>query len=120
MAMASMGKGGQSRVHGYGAQVMITRHKRTDHVPYDDWQGWPDICELHACPRAADESQVAKVWRSKNDGSPTPAHVDQSIPGVPGRMPWTVISQSIEIEYLKENIVRKYVDLHAACPHSQQ
>ena len=30
--------------------------------------GKPDVCEIHACPRAADKPQVEKVWRRKYDG----------------------------------------------------
>ena len=47
-----------------------------EYVRYNDWQGWPDTCELHTCARTADKFQVEKVWRRKNDGSPPLANVN--------------------------------------------
>jgi len=43
-------------VHDCGIEVVIFGHGPIDHVRYDDRKGWPDACELHACPRTADKS----------------------------------------------------------------
>jgi hypothetical protein len=50
------------RVYDCSVEVIIFRHGHIDQVFYNDWEGWPDTYELHACPRAADKSQVEKVW----------------------------------------------------------
>lgn len=89
----------------YSIEIIIFRHGPIDDVPYDNWQRWPDTCELYACPGTADKSQVEKDWRPKNDGSPLLAHLSQPMPP-PGRArsidhikcieKWW----SIEIEYM--------------------
>jgi hypothetical protein len=67
----------------------------------------------------ADKSQLEKVWRTKNDGSPRPAHVNKTMPLPALIQPMIVILEiyhSIEMEYEEENLVGKYVDCHTACP----
>jgi hypothetical protein len=61
-------------------EIIIFRHGKKEFARYNDWQGWPDACELHTCLRTEDKFQVEKVWRPKNDGSPPPAHLYQPMP----------------------------------------
>ena len=56
--------------------VAIFWHGHMDRVPYGGRQGLPDTCQLHACAWTADKSQVEKVWRRKNEGSPPPADMN--------------------------------------------
>jgi hypothetical protein len=105
-------------MHDCSSKVIISRHGKIVPIPYNNWQGWPNACELHACPRIADEYQAEKVWRRENDGSPPPAYVNQAIP-LEGTTPYfTYVFQSIKIQYVKEDVVRKYVDCGVGCTHS--
>jgi hypothetical protein len=63
-------------VHDYSVEGIIFKHGQNVGVPYDDWQWRPDTYELHRCPRTTDKSQVEKVWRRKDEGSPPPAHMN--------------------------------------------
>jgi hypothetical protein len=63
-------------VHNRSIEVIIFRRAPIDRVPYDDRKGWPDACELRACHRTADKSQVEKNWRRKSNGSLPPAHMN--------------------------------------------
>ena len=71
-------------VHDCGNKVkslaQLVEDRVVDCVRYNYWQGRPDTREPHAYAREADESQVEKVWRRKNDGSPPPAHMTQPMP----------------------------------------
>ena len=67
------------KVHGYTTDIeaiIFFRRIPLVLVRYNDWQGWPDTCECTACAKTADKSQVEKVWRRKDDGSPPPAHMN--------------------------------------------
>ena len=57
-------------------KVIIHRHGTIDHVPYDDRQGRPDICEFHACARTVNKSQAKKGWRPEDDRSPPPTYMN--------------------------------------------
>jgi hypothetical protein len=93
-------------------------------VVYNDLQGWPDTCALRTRPRTEEKFQFEKLGDAKTTDRHL-WHMNYPMPP-PGQVQTCVITrhivtcQSNEMEYVYENIVRKYVDCDTACPHSQQ
>lgn len=75
------------------------------------------VKESRATDKLADKSQIEKVWRWKNDGSPPPADMNQSMIN---------ISQPIKMDHplkmgcVQENIIEEYVNCRVICLPSQQ
>ena len=75
-----------------------------------DGQCWPDVKHLaHRRSARADKSQIQMTWCRKNDGSPSPAHVNQSLPFV-------VVFNAAHVEgkYIKEDLFGKHLDCKLA------